>query len=163
MPSGEVVAPGAQLGLVVELFLRAAFILEVVDELVAEVFWPVVEAFGSELAVDDGKVVLLLPGVVVDEGGVRPGEPGAPGVPGVPGAAVLGGAALPGAAGAWAATAPARARLATSAALKTRPGFGMGGLLLLRKVQVNRPAGPKGPARRQPFEPFLEPWPHDPG
>jgi hypothetical protein len=106
----------------------------------------VVEAFGSELVVDDGKVVLL-PGVV-DEGGVRPGEPG---VAGVPGAAVLGGAALPGAAGAWAATAPARAMLAANAALKTRPGFGMGGLLLLRKVQVNRPARPKGPPRRQPF------------
>jgi hypothetical protein len=159
LPSGEVVAPGAQLGLTVELFWRAVFILDVVDELVAEVFWPAVEAFGSELAVDDGKVLLLLG--VVDEGGVRPG---APGVAGVPGAAVLGGAALPGAAGAWAATAPTRVRLAASAALKTRPGFGMGGLLLLRRVRVNRPAGPKGPARRQPFSGLPQgPEPHDPG
>jgi hypothetical protein len=161
LPSGEVVAPGAQLGLVVVLLLRAAFI-RAVDELVAEVFWPAAEAFGSELVVDDGKVVLLLPGVV-DEGGVRPGEPGEPGVAGAPGAAVLGGAALPGAAGAWAATAPARTRLAASAALKTRPGFGMGGLLLLRKVQVNRPAGAKGPARRHLFRPSREPAPYDPG
>jgi hypothetical protein len=37
LPSGEVVAPGAQLGLVVELFLWAVFIRDVV-ELVAEVF-----------------------------------------------------------------------------------------------------------------------------